>query len=762
MRGAPGCGKSSFLRSIGAENYTLGSDQIRNVLSGAILTPSGDMAINSLNDKTWNIFHQLIDERMARGETLFLDATHVNPRDIGAYEKSAEKHLYEAAVVDFSAVPLDVCLRQNKLRPEEQRVPEVAVAAMHQKSANGPRPRFVREWLEWRPDGSHGRALEQWLSIPMHDLSSYDNVHHIGDLQGCITDLTTGSAPLAKMNPNDFYIFVGDVCDRGPENDKALRWVLDHHGQPNMAVLYGNHEVHLHRWATGQEAVSHEFEDNTLPQLVAAGITQEEVLKFVKSTKDVLTYQHRGRNVIVTHAGLPCFPRRLPMMSSKQMYSGTGFYQDPIDAQFAQSNSPWIQFHGHRNHAQLPIAAETNSFNLEGRVEFGGEFRIATLTPHGVETLGVRNTRVRGGVTEEVDEVEKPDSITVTVQRPKSSPRPAPVAKPAVQIMATPAELATLRGHKMIREKVSASKPHISAFNFTRDAFYTQTWDEANVTARGLFINNETGEIVARSFDKFFNIGERPNTSPEEIKDKMRYPVTAYVKENGFLGILGYDSKADELVFASKSSVDGDFAGYFKDIMTKQVSPQKLAGIKNYLREKGKSMVFEVIDPVRDPHIIEYDKESVVLLGAIDRSMKFHAEPLEELQAVGRNFGLQVKEKGLVIHNAAQFIGWHAATQHMEYKHHGKDIEGFVLEDKDGFQTKLKLPFYSHWKKMRAISDMVMKARELGRTPELKWVTPENQAFFDWCMGQPIDALKASIIDLRKQYQPAKTPEPEI
>ena len=95
---------------------------------------------------------------------------------------------------------------------------------------------------------------------------------------------------------------------------------------------------------------------------------------------------------------------------------------------------------------------------------------------------------------------------------------------------------------------------NISSFNFTRDAFYRGEWNEETLRARGLFINTETKEIVARSYDKFFNVNEMHNTKIDIIKRKFAYPIKVYKKENGFLGIIGYDNSTDELVITTKLS----------------------------------------------------------------------------------------------------------------------------------------------------------------------------------------------------------------
>lgn len=74
--------------------------------------------------------------------------------------------------------------------------------------------------------------------------------------------------------------------------------------------------------------------------------------------------------------------------------------------------------------------------------------------------------------------------------------------------------------HKLIQEKQVAE--NIYSYNFSRKAFEKAAWDTVNVKARGLFINKKTKEIVNRSYNKFFNINERPETKVARLIDTMQ------------------------------------------------------------------------------------------------------------------------------------------------------------------------------------------------------------------------------------------------
>ena len=67
-------------------------------------------------------------------------------------------------------------------------------------------------------------------------------------------------------------------------------------------------------------------------------------------------------------------------------------------------------------------------------------------------------------------------------------------------------------------------------WNYTTRCQYEHAWDEVTIQARGL-ITTTDGTIVARSFNKFFNLDQHQGDLPLE-------PFTVTAKEDGSLGIL--------------------------------------------------------------------------------------------------------------------------------------------------------------------------------------------------------------------------------
>ena len=321
------------------------------------------------------------------------------------------------------------------------------------------------------------------------------------------------------------------------------------------------------------------------------------------------------------------------------------------------------------------------------------------------------------------------------------------------------AELADLVDHPLVAIKTSETAPHVGSFNFTRDAFFQGAWDEVNIRARGLFVNTDTGEVVARSYDKFFNVGERPETRPEALAESLVFPVTLWLKENGYLGILGYDSATDDLFWTSKSTPDSEFAGWFRELGHTAMSEAILDALRRYLRDTHSALVFEVVDPVRDPHIIAYDEPALYLLECVHRGPGFRVLPHEKLAKLADFLGVQVKRKAMTFDGWAGLSRWMEVATQPGWQYQGRYVEGFVLEDAAGFLTKLKLDYYNFWKRLRSLTDRVRKIRGTNRSLGRDLSDPRVRRFHDWLVQQPDGLLEADIITVRRAWESGELPD---
>lgn len=270
--------------------------------------------------------------------------------------------------------------------------------------------------------------------------------------------------------------------------------------------------------------------------------------------------------------------------------------------------------------------------------------------------------------------------------------------------------LQALRNSEFISER---SFGHISSFNFTRKAFQSGIWNDITTKARGLFLDNRTGRVVARAYNKFFNVGERPETSLKSLKENLRFPVRAYKKENGFLGIMSLDPVSGDVLYCTKSMVSGGafneiFEGVCKEVFLRDRIDFEL--LTKTMAAYNVSLVFEVVDPVNDPHIIEYEKPQLYLLDAVFNTDDFRAFSYEDLRAIAAEAGIPCKQ---LIHT---YTSWDELETDLEriksvdYQCRGEYIEGFVLQDAVGFMFKIKTGFYKKWKHLRAALPGIVKS----------------------------------------------------
>ena len=719
LRGSAGCGKSTWIEQNGLKPYALSADDIRLLCQSPVLQPDGTVGISQSNDKTvWKTLFNLLEIRMQKGEFTVIDATNSKTSEMNRYKQMCETYRYRMYCVDFTDIPIDEVKRRNASREELKRVPDAAIDKMYSRFKTQKIPSGIKVI---KPD-----ELDSiWMKL--FDLSEYKKIHHIGDVHGCHTALKKYIDDNGGIKDDEFYIFCGDYVDRGIENADVIKYLISIKDKKNVLMLEGNHERWLWLWANGCAGKSKEFELVTKPQLEDAKIDKKDVRQLYRKFGQCAYYKYGENIYLVTHAGLSVLPDNLTFVATDQMIHGVGNYNDfeKIAETFAEKMpSNYYQIHGHRNTKQVPIRVNDRVFNLEGRVEFGGDLRCVQLDKDGMHEVEVHNEVFK------TPEMREEQSVT------NSS-----VADVII----------SLRANRYIQEKKFGN---ISSFNFTNKAFYDKVWDEQTTKARGLYLDTFKGKVAARAYDKFFNINERPETKFDMLQHKLQFPVTAYVKENGYLGIVSYDEYNDDLFIASKSTIDGQFAEWLKEAIYNQITEENREKMKQYAKDNNVSFVFENVDMKNDPHIIEYPESKLYLLDIVYNQMDFAKYDYETMCDVAHQFGLTPKEKAFEIANWQDFYDWYYDILEEDYEYNGRKIEGFVIEDSVGYMTKLKLTYYNFWKFMRAISHEAIRNGYIKKTSAL--TTPIANEYYAWVRKlhdvNDIDSVPKDICTLRRLF----------
>lgn len=723
LRGSAGCGKSTWIEKNGLKPYTLSADDIRLLCQSPIMQVDGTEGISQANDNvTWKTLFNLLETRMQKGEFTVIDATNSKTSEMNRYKEMCNTYRYRIYCVDFTDIPIEEVKRRNANREVLKRVPEEAIDKMYSRFATQKIPSGIKVI---KPD-----ELDTiWMR--MIDLSDYNKIHHIGDIHGCNTVLQKYLSDNGGMKDDEFYIFTGDYIDRGLENADVVKFLISIKDKKNVLMLEGNHERWLWLYANGCTGKSKEFELITKLALEEARIDKKDIRQLYRRFGQCAYYKYDDNVYLVTHAGLSTLPKNLSFVATDQMIKGVGGYNDfeKIAETFINTTPDNVyQIHGHRNTKRLDTKVNDRVFNLEGRVEFGGELRCVQVDKNGIHTIEIQNEVFK------IPEMQSKQTIT------SSS-----VADTII----------SLRANRYIQEKKFGN---ISSFNFTEKAFYDKVWDEQTTKSRGLYLDTLKGKVAARAYDKFFNINERPETKFDMLQYKLQFPVTAYVKENGFLGIVSYNEYEDDLLIASKSTLDSQFAQWFREMLYEKVPAENIQEIKKYIKEHNVSFVFECVDMKNDPHIIEYPNSELFLLDIVQNDMNFSKYEYDTMVDTANQFGLTPKEKAFEIATWQEFFDWYYDILEEDYEYDGRKIEGFVIEDSVGYMTKLKLTYYNFWKFMRSISHEAIRNGYIRKTSAL--TTPTANEFYAWVRKlhdvEDKDSIPKDICTLRRLFYKEK------
>lgn len=75
-----------------------------------------------------------------------------------------------------------------------------------------------------------------------------------------------------------------------------------------------------------------------------------------------------------------------------------------------------------------------------------------------------------------------------------------------------------------------------------------------------------------------------------------------------------------------------------EELFHKTFDASQIEDIKEYVKTRNVSLVFEVVLPEKDPHIIEYKSDKLVLLDIVKRQMKYEKLPYEDVLCFLRHF----------------------------------------------------------------------------------------------------------------------------
>ena len=718
LRGIQASGKSTWIKENNLEPYTLSADNIRLNIANPVLLEDGSYEISQKYNKvTWELLYKYLEMRMQNGDFTIIDATHSDLKLLNKYKDLASIYKYTMYCLEFD-VPLEEALKRNKERDNYKYVPERVIERTYETIKKNEKLPSALKKIE---------SIDEIINFYTADVNQYEKVVIIGDIHSCAEPL---KEVLKDFNEETLYIFVGDYFDRGIQPVETFNIMLDLLEKPNVILIEGNHEEKsMKKFIYDEEKYTKSFEETTLLPLLKeydVDYVRASLKKIYKKLRQCFAFEFRGKKFLCTHGGLPLVPK-LTLVSAKEMIHGVGKYETEIGEIYSENYKKglcqgFIQVHGHRgvNDGQF-------SYCLEDRVEFGGELKVLTINNEGkIKKTGIKNSVYNKGLKIPMSgAVEKVEFNTAN-------------------------ELI----NEMIRHQfinVKECEHNLISLNFNREAFNKKKWNDLTIKARGLFVDKDSGEVKIRSYNKFFNFGER-HVNLGYLKKYATYPIRAFKKYNGFLGLASVVN--GEVVLTSKSVTSGKYKDIFQDIWNK-VEDEVKELLKQTMIENNCTAVFEVVSPEYDPHIIKYDKEHLYLLDFIENKLDLdtHNIDLEFSESLMKKVEfssdlLTKKEELTRLENYDELYNFLA-----EKEKSLEEFEGYVLCDNSGFMFKFKLPYYNLWKTRRAWLERYRSALVKGKKVEVT-EKDEHRHFKKFLLKLGKDKLQElSIIDVRELYE---------
>lgn len=262
----------------------------------------------------------------------------------------------------------------------------------------------------------------------------------------------------------------------------------------------------------------------------------------------------------------------------------------------------------------------------------------------------------------------------------------------------------------------------VYACNFTRDAFKNHHWDEYSSKARGLFLDGE-GNVVARGFDKFFNLDENEQTTRENIDRRLKFPVRVERKENGFLGLVSVGDDG-EWRFWSKSG-QTDYSPLIERLFHRTVDVDRMERLKSLVWMLGLTLAFEVIDQESDRHIIDYDESEIVFLHAIVNTVDFQTDLAADRLIDSMGMFKRPEVIAVFQSESEREELWRL----IDRERHNSTREGIVVYDGNDYMFKVKSDYYLKVKSLRNLLErVVLRGKPIAdndhseRADKVRWV----------------------------------------
>lgn len=304
--GASGSGKSTFAKQYFKETEILSSDFFRGMISD-------DENNQKVSSAAFDSLYYIANKRLDLGLLTVIDATNVQ-KDARAQVVRLAKAQNCQPIAIVLDIPEKVCIERNQMRMDRKindrvikRQSDEARRSIRHLGKEGFRAVYVLK----EDDLEHLEIIRQPLWVNKKEESGPFDL--IGDIHGCFDELVALLEKMGYFVDLSSYqashpegrkaIFLGDLCDRGPQNYNVLRLVMNMVDQGKALCVCGNHDAKLLRKLNGANSQLSHGLDRTMEELVDLSEGElSEIKKFLDSL--ISHYVLDQGKLVVAHAGL--------------------------------------------------------------------------------------------------------------------------------------------------------------------------------------------------------------------------------------------------------------------------------------------------------------------------------------------------------------------------------------------------------------------------------------------------------------------------
>lgn len=171
-----------------------------------------------------------------------------------------------------------------------------------------------------------------------------------------------------------------------------------------------------------------------------------------------------------------------------------------------------------------------------------------------------------------------------------------------------------------VRTQVHPSLP-FRIFTYAEITVFERAWTPVTRQCRGLIVHDETGEVLARPFSKFFNASE-----PGAYVPSLDEPAVVSEKQDGSLAI-GYPVPDGGYAIATRGSFASEQARHATALWQERYADEVTV-------PAGITPLWEIIFPANRIVVDNGDLDDLVLLGAVDIATGRSLNPEEAAEAI--------------------------------------------------------------------------------------------------------------------------------